>query len=293
MGHYDPEGGPERMNHLLVLQSDFGLSDGAVAAMEGVALSVDPSLRLYNLTHDIPPFDTYEASYRLLQAVPYWPEGSVFVSVVDPGVGSARKSCAAKTVSGQYILTPDNGSLSHIDRVIGIESIREISKEERRAGSQFTQTFHGRDIYAYTGARLAAGQITYEQIGPEYDPADIVKLEMPEASFENGIVTGTVETLDVRFGSLWTNIPAELFAKLGAKRRDLIDISIYNGDRKVHRSFVTFALTFADVEIGESLTYVNSMNHMAVAINQGSFADAYHIGTRNGWKITMKLADRQ
>ena len=278
------------MNHLLVLQSDFGLSDGAVAAMEGVALSVDPSLRLYSLTHEIPPFDTYEASYRLLQAVPYWPEGSVFVSVVDPGVGSARRSCVAKTVTGQYIVTPDNGSLSHIARVIGIEEVREISKDERRAGSQFTQTFHGRDVYAYIGARLAAGIRKFEDIGEAYDVKDVVMLEMPEAKFEDGVLTGTIETLDVRFGSLWTNISSELFAKLGAERKDLIDISIYNGDRKVHRSFVTYALTFADVEIGESLIYVNSMNHMAVAINQGSFADAYHIGTRNGWKITMKKA---
>ena len=278
------------MNHLLVLQSDFGLSDGAVAAMEGVALSVDPSLRLYSLTHEIPPFDTYEASYRLLQAVPYWPEGSVFVSVVDPGVGSARRSCVAKTVTGQYIVTPDNGSLSHIARVIGIEEVREISKDERRAGSQFTQTFHGRDVYAYIGARLAAGIRKFEEIGEAYDVKDVVMLEMPEAKFENGVLTGTIETLDVRFGSLWTNISSELFARLGAERKDLIDISIYNGDRKVHRSFVTYALTFADVEIGESLIYVNSMNHMAVAINQGSFADAYHIGIRNGWKITMKKA---
>lgn len=278
------------MNHLLVLQSDFGLSDGAVAAMEGVALSVDPSLRLYSLTHEIPPFDTYEASYRLLQAVPYWPEGSVFVSVVDPGVGSARRSCVAKTMTGQYIVTPDNGSLSHIARVIGIEEVREISKDERRAGSQFTQTFHGRDVYAYIGARLAAGIRKFEEIGELYDVKDVVMLEMPEAKFEDGVLTGTIETLDVRFGSLWTNISSELFAQLGAERKDLIDISIYNGDRKVHRSFVTYALTFADVEIGESLIYVNSMNHMAVAINQGSFADAYHIGTRNGWKITMKKA---
>ena len=278
------------MNHLLVLQSDFGLSDGAVAAMEGVALSVDPSLRLYSLTHEIPPFDTYEASYRLLQAVPYWPEGSVFVSVVDPGVGSARRSCVAKTVTGQYIVTPDNGSLSHIARVIGIEEVRKISKDERRAGSQFTQTFHGRDVYAYIGARLAAGIRKFEEIGEAYDVKDVVMLEMPEAKFEDGVLTGTIETLDVRFGSLWTNISSELFAKLGAERKDLIDISIYNGDRKVHRSFVTYALTFADVEIGESLIYVNSMNHMAVAINQGSFADAYHIGTRNGWKITIKKA---
>ena len=280
------------MKHLLVLQSDFGLSDGAVAAMEGVALSVDHQLRIYNLTHDIPPFDIYEASYRLLQAVPFWPEGSVFVSVVDPGVGSKRRSCTVKTKSGQYIVSPDNGTLSHIAHVIGIESIREISKDERRNGKIFSQTFHGRDIYAYVGAQLAAGIKAFEEIGPEYSPDDVVFLEIPEAEFDGTMITGTIETLDVRFGSLWTNITAEQFLKLNVNYGNLIDISVYHGERKVHRSFITYAGTFADVEIGESLIYVNSMNHMAVAINQGSFADAYHIGTRGSWRITMKPAGR-
>ena len=278
------------MNGLLVLQSDFGLSDGAVAAMEGVALSVDPSIRIYSLTHDIPPFDTYEASYRLLQAVPFWPRESVFVMVVDPGVGSSRKSLVALTKSGQYIVTPDNGSLTHIDRVIGLDTVRMISKQERRGSSLSSETFHGRDIYAYTGARLAAGIRTFEEIGPIVPIEDIIRLDIPEPYLADDMITGTIETLDVRFGSLWTNISADLFYQLKPKHHDTIDITIWNGSRKMHRSFVTYGTTFADVEIGESLVYVNSMNHMAVAINQGSFADAYHIGTRGDWKITMKVA---
>lgn len=280
------------MKHLLVLQSDFGLSDGAVAAMEGVALSVDPSLRIYSLTHDIPPYDTYEASYRLLQAVPFWPEGSVFVSVVDPGVGSARRSCAALTANGQIIVSPDNGTLSHLAKVIGIRAIREVGEDVRRIGSQYSQTFHGRDIYAYLGALLASGKRSFEDVGPEYPAEEIVRLAIPEAAVSDGEIIGTIETLDVRFGSLWTNISSEVFQNLGVNYGDLIDLSIYSGSRKVHRSFINYARTFADVEVGESLVYVNSMNHMAVAINQGSFADAYHIGTRGDWKITMKPADR-
>ncbi len=280
------------MKHLLVLQSDFGLSDGAVAAMEGVALSVDPSLRIYSLTHDIPPYDTYEASYRLLQAVPFWPEGSVFVSVVDPGVGSARRSCAALTANGQIIVSPDNGTLSHLAKVIGIRAIREVGEDVRRIGSQYSQTFHGRDIYAYLGALLASGKRSFEDVGPEYPAEEIVRLAIPEAAVSDGEIIGTIETLDVRFGSLWTNISSEVFQNLGVNYGDLIDLSIFSGSRKVHRSFITYARTFADVEVGESLVYVNSMNHMAVAINQGSFAGAYHIGTRGDWKITMKPADR-
>ena len=278
------------MNHLLVLQSDFGLSDGAVAAMEGVVLSVDPSLRIYSLTHDIPPYDTYEASYRLLQAVPFWPKGSVFVSVVDPGVGSARRSCVARTSNGQMIVSPDNGTLSHLAKVIGIQEIREIAEDVRRIGSQYSQTFHGRDIYSYVGAQIASGKRTFEEVGPEYPVEEIVKLDIPEPAVSEGEITGTIETLDVRFGSLWTNISSDLFQKIHAHYGDLIDLSIYNGSRKVHRSFMTYAETFASVEVGESLIYVNSMNHMAVAINQGSFANAYHIGTRGDWRITMKLA---
>ena len=154
------------VNHLLVLQSDFGLVDGAVAAMTGVALCVDPSLRIYDLTHNIPPFDVYEASFRLLQAVPYWPEGTVFVSVVDPGVGSKRRSVVARTRSNHYIVTPDNGTLTHLGDVIGIEEIREISEETgRRKKDAASNTFHGRDVYAYTGALLASGKIPFEKIG--------------------------------------------------------------------------------------------------------------------------------
>ena len=134
------------MNGLLVMQSDFGLSDGAVSAMCGVVLSVDDKLRIYHLTHDIPPFDTFEASYRLMQAVPFWPEGTVFVTVVDPGVGSSRKNIVAKTKRGQYIVTPDNGSLSHISRAVGIESVRVISERiGRRQNSEQSYTFLGRD----------------------------------------------------------------------------------------------------------------------------------------------------
>ena len=102
------------MNKTLVFQSDFGLVDGAVSAMEGVALQVDPELKLHHLTHDITPYNIFEGSYRLFQTVNYWPEGTVFVSVVDPGVGTNSKSVVAKTKTGQYIVTPDNGTLTHL-----------------------------------------------------------------------------------------------------------------------------------------------------------------------------------
>ena len=114
------------MNNLLVFQTDFGLDDGAISAMEGVSFGVSQSLNIRHLTHNIPQYNIFDASYRLFQALGYWPEGPVFVSVVDPGVGSARKSVVAKTKTGQYIVTPDNGTLTHINKFVGIEEVREI-----------------------------------------------------------------------------------------------------------------------------------------------------------------------
>ncbi len=276
------------VNGLLVLQSDFGLVDGAVAAMIGVALSVDENLKIYNLTHEIPPFDTFEASYRLLQAVPYWPEGTVFVSVIDPGVGSSRSSLVAKTSRGQYIVTPDNGSLSHVARVLGFTEVREISEEVgRRKSAGHSQTFHGRDIYSYTGALLASGQVSFEEIGKVVPMENIILLEDMYPQIEADKITGTIETLDVRFGSLWTNISLEDFQKLEIQQGEPVDVSIYKENIRLYHSFVPYGLTFADVEIGEPLVYLNSMDHIGIAINQGNFARAYNIGTRRPWRVVL------
>lgn len=277
------------MNKLLVLQSDFGLSDGAVAAMYGVALSVDDSLRIFNLTHDIPPFDTYEASYRLFQAVPYWPAGTVFVTVVDPGVGSDRRNLAAMTKKGHCIITPDNGSLSHISRSLGIESVREISEAVgRRKDSEDSYTFHGRDIFGYTGALLASGKITYEQTGPEIPVSDIVIFEGMYPEVTKDSIFGTIETLDVRFGSLWTNIPRQAFEEMNVMPGEYLDVTITYGKTTKYHSFIPFMHTFADVETGECLLYVNSIGYIGIAINQGDFAGAYHIGTRLPWHVSIK-----
>lgn len=281
------------MHNQLVLQTDFGLADGAVSAMYGVAYSVCPELRISNLTHDIPQYNTWEASYRLIQTVTYWPAGTVFVSVVDPGVGSARRSVAVRTVSGQIILTPDNGTLTHVKRMCGIAEARVIDETTNRLpNSGESYTFHGRDIYAYTGAKLAAGIIDFSDVGPELDPAEIVELPIIEATFNGEIAEGTIDVLDVRFGSLWTNIPRELFLKTGIRYGQRVEITIENGTRVLYRNILIYARSFADVYVGEPLVYANSLDNMAVAINQGSFANAYNIGTGTNWKIQMRKAPR-
>ncbi len=276
------------MNQFLVFQSDFGLVDGAVSAMKGVAYKVAPELIVSDVTHDITPYNVFEASYRLFQTVDYWPLGTVFVSVVDPGVGSSRKSVVAKTRKGQYIVTPNNGTLTHLNEFVGIEEIREIEERANRLkNSELSYTFHGRDVYAYTGARLASGTITYEEVGPKLDLSEVVSLELHGASRDDTSVTGQIDILDVRFGSLWTSIPYEMFQSLGFEFGDYVEVRIFNNKSLVYVNRIVYGRSFADVMVGMPILYMNSVNHMALAINQGSFAKAYNIGVGSPWTITF------
>ena len=272
----------------LVFQTDFGLVDGAVSAMYGVAYTVNSALRIHDLTHDITPFNIWEASYRLIQTINYWPENTVFVSVVDPGVGSNRKSIVAKTNSGRYIVTPDNGTLTHVIRLEGIASVREIDETVNRLPSSGeSYTFHGRDVYAYTGAKLASGVISFEGVGPELPVGSLTSLPIVEPYIDGNAACGTIDVLDVRFGSLWTNIPRTLFLETGINYGDRVSITIENDTRCVYRNIILYTKSFADVYIGEALAYVNSLDCVAIAINQGSFARAYNIGTGNSWRIRI------
>ena len=280
-------------NNLLVLQSDFGLVDGAVSAMVGVALEESPTLKIHHLTHDITPYNIFEGSYRLFQTVNYWPEGTTFVSVVDPGVGSKRKSVVAKTVQNQYIVTPNNGTLSFIKKHVGIVAIREISEvENRRKNTEHSYTFHGRDVYAYTWAKLASGHITFEEVGPELDTEDIMEIPVVETTIGNDFVSGAIDILDVRFGSLWTSIRREEFYTLSPEFGDRFEVTIYNNDMLVYQNQVTYGKSFADVRIGQPILYINSLYRVGLAINQGSFAKAYNVGVGAQWSIEIKRIEK-
>ncbi|MBF8970877.1 MULTISPECIES: S-adenosyl-l-methionine hydroxide adenosyltransferase family protein [unclassified Streptococcus] len=275
------------MDRLLVLQSDFGLVDGAVSAMIGVALEEARDLNIHHLTHDITPYHIEEASYRLFQTIDYWPEGTTFVSVVDPGVGSKRKSVVALTKRNQYIVTPDNGTLSYIkDEVVAVREISEVSN--RRANTEHSYTFHGRDVYAYTGAKLASGHITFEEVGPELSVEHIVEIPVVKTTHGPDWVQGVVDILDVRFGSLWTSIKREDFQKLEPDFGDRFEVTIYNNDMLVYQNQVVYGKSFADVRIGQPVLYVNSVYRLGLAINQGSFSKAYNVGVGPQWSIQLK-----
>ena len=272
----------------LVFQSDFGLKDGAVAAMKGVAVSVAPDLFIYDITHEIPPYNIWEAALRLEQSAVYWPAGTVFVSVVDPGVGSDRRSVVLKTHSGHYFVSPDNGTLTFVAESLGIESVREIDEGSNRlAGSGRSYTFHGRDVYAYTGARLAAGVIDFEQVGKDLGQ-ELYRIPYQPAVYEEGILRGGITILDVQYGNAWTNIGRELLEQMKLEPGGQVRVKIFQQGALVQDTEMPFANTFADVAVGQSLLYLNSLGNVALAVNQGSFAEQFRVGSGPGWIIELE-----
>ena len=279
--------------YTLVLQSDFGLVDGAVSAMHGVAKQVCQDLEVASITHDIPVYDIWSASYRLIQTIYYWPLGTVFVSVVDPGVGSHRRSIAIKTKAGQFVITPDNGTLSHLAHFDMIEEVRVIDEvKSRLPHSQESHTFHGRDIYAYNGARLASGQVSFEELGSAVDVSTIECLEVKDPVLTDKGIEGSIDILDIRFGSLWTNISLDLLKEANIGNNDWLFVGIEYHGKRVYQNVMPFARSFAQVEIGQPLVYVNSLTNLGVAVNQDSFSKLYKIGYGKGWTIHIqKVSD--
>jgi len=272
----------------LVFQTDFGLKDGAVACMKGVAFGVDPNLKMFDVTHEIPNYNIWEAAYQLKQTAPFWPPGTVFVSVVDPGVGTERQSIVAKTKTGHYFVTPDNGTLTFIAEDLGLAEVRQIDENVNRlAGSEKSYTFHGRDVYAYTGARLAAGVIMFEQVGPRLEP-QAVMIPYEKARFENGVVHGNIPILDVQYGNIWTNIDEDTFKKLGVEYGATVLVQIKNAGRLIYTGRMPFARTFGEVAIGKPLLYINSLLNVSFAVNQGSFAKIHRVGSGSTWQVTIQ-----
>lgn len=277
----------------LVIQTDFGTKDGAVAAMKGVAVGVSPRLAIYDLSHENTPFDVWEAAYRLKQTASYWPAGTVFVSVIDPGVGTERKSVVLKTKSGHFFVGPDNGTWTLVAEELGIEGVREIDEaRNRRKASEKSYTFHGRDVYVFTGAKLAAGVMRFEDVGPELE-AKVVEIAYEKARREGGALVGTIPYLDFQFGNVWTNLGEALWAELGVKPGERVKVTIARGGERVYEGEMPYARTFGDVPEGEPLVYLNSLLNVSFALNMENFAERHGIGCGAEWSVRVeKVATR-
>ena len=253
----------------VVFMTDFGVVDDSVALCKGVMYSITPNLRIVDLTHQVNAFSIRDGARFLFGATPYFPAGTVFVVVVDPGVGSARKALVVKSKRGQFFVLPDNGLMTMVEDRDGIDSIREITNPNWMVGAKISSTFHGRDIFSPVGAHIARGD-DWTQVGPLVK--ELVRLDLKPATVDDKGVTGEVIALDGPYGNLITNISADDFAKLGYERGDTLKVTIAG-----HEVEMPFVRTFSDVPLKHPLLFIDSRGRASFALNQSSFAAGYGI----------------
>ena len=261
------EEGPSRPT--IVFMTDFGTANDAVAICKAVILGIEPDARIMDITHQVTPFSIEEGSRFLAGVTPYYPSCTVFLVVVDPGVGTSRKAVIVKSKKGQYFVLPDNGIITPVTDRDGLEGAHEITNTAWMIGDNISSTFHGRDIFSPAAAHLAAGE-DWTLAGPEV--GDLVRLSPRTATVEANGITGTVIGLDDPFGSLITDIEGVDFKKLGYQVGDKVTL-------KVDKTQYTFPFekTFMGVPVGQPLVYIDSRGRVGIAVNQGDFSKKYHV----------------
>jgi len=253
----------------IVFMTDFGTANDAVAICRAVIYSIAPEVRVTDITHQVTPFSIEEASRFLYGVTPYYPAGTVFLVVVDPGVGTSRKAIAVKSKKGQYFILPDNGVITPVLDRDGLESAREINNQHWMIQAPLSSTFHGRDIFSPAAAHLAGGW-EFELVGPPVQ--ELVRLSSKSAVMSEKGIDGDVIGLDDPYGSLITDIPGDDFKKLGYNVGDKVSVQI---NKKVVA--LPYARTFMDVPVGESLLYIDSRGRVGIAINQGNYSRKFNV----------------
>ena len=255
----------------IVFMTDFGTVDDSVPICKGVMYSVMPRVRIVDLSHQVTPFSILDGARFLFGTTPYYPAGTIFTVVIDPGVGSTRKAVVIQSKRGQFFVLPDNGLITLVADRDGLEAAREITNPDWMIGKALSSTFHGRDIFSPAGAHLARGD-DWTQVGPAMDVKSLVRLDLQVPRLDAQGLHGEIIATDGPFGNLVTNVDAEDFLKLGYQRGQNVPITI--GDKKLDLPFVR---TFSDVPLKKPLIYIDSRGRFGLAVNQGSFAATYGI----------------
>jgi S-adenosylmethionine hydrolase len=253
----------------IVFMTDFGTANDAVAICRAVIVGIAPDARLMDITHQVTPFQIEEASRFLAGVTPYYPAGTVFLVVVDPGVGTSRKAVVVKSKKGQYFVLPDNGIISPVIDRDGLEAAREITNPSWMIQAAVSSTFHGRDIFSPTAAHLAAGW-DFNLVGPEV--RELVRLTPKSSTTTEKGIDGDIIGLDDPYGSLITDIPGDEFKKLGYGLGDKVQVQI---DKKP--VIVPYVKTFMDVPVGDSLLYIDSRGRVGIANNEGNYSKKFNI----------------
>jgi hypothetical protein len=250
---------------VIALLTDFGTCDHYAGALKGVALGICPDVTLVDISHEIPPHDVLAGALELSAVYRYFPAGTIFLVVVDPGVGSARHGIAAEAGEFRFV-APDNGVLTAVLAEHPRHKVVELS-ERRYARPTVSRTFEGRDRFAPAAAWLAKG-IELTALGRPV--AEIQRLAIPQPRIQAGRIDGEVLRVD-RFGNLITNIDRKTFERLaGAPGTPDIPIEVHAGGRQVSK----VVSTYADVAPGEICALFGSTDHLEIAANGASAAAA-------------------
>ena len=254
---------------LIVFMTDYGAVDDAVAICKGVIKTLAPEAEIIDLTHQVTPYSISEGARLLGRTSQYYPAGTIFLAVVDPGVGTSRRSIILRTKRGQLFVLPDNGLITLVVDRDGIDGIREITNPKWGLAQSSSSTFHGRDIYSPAAAHLQRGD-DWTDAGPELK--SVTRLDIPRVTVDTSGIEGQVVGLDGPFGNLVTNIEGPELAKLGYHVGDVVRVRLAGSEYSV-----PFVATFGKVPVGKPLLYIDSRGLASLAINQGNFASKYGI----------------
>jgi len=264
----------------VVFLSDFGTGDEAVAAVKGVMLGIDPRLQVIDLTHQVHPYAIADGARLLADTAPFYPKGTVFLAVIDPGVGGTRKPMVARSSRGQWFVLPDNGLITMVAERDGLESAREITNPAWLRDPAVSSTFHGRDVFGPVAAHLARGD-NWTEVGPVI--AEPVRLPLRPATVDAQGLHGQVIAIDGPYGNLITDVDAATFAQLGYVPGDKVRIRL--AGRTID---VPLAHTFSDVPHGTPLLFIDSRGHLGLALNKDSFARRYKVTVPGALAIPRK-----
>jgi S-adenosylmethionine hydrolase len=254
---------------IIVFMTDFGTANDAAAICRAVMVSIAPQARIMDITHQVTPYSIEEAARFLAAVSPYYPAGTVFVAVIDPGVGTSRKAIIVKSKKGQYFVVPDNGLITPVVDRDGLEAAREITNQNWMIQAPISSTFHGRDIFSPVGAHLAAGW-DFNLVGPVVP--QLVRLTVKTPTVTDKGVAGDIFALDDPFGSLISDISGEDFKNLGYNLGDKVRVEL---NKKL--VVLPYVKTFMDVPVGDSLLFIDSRDRVSIAVNQANYSKKFNI----------------
>jgi S-adenosylmethionine hydrolase len=264
---------------VITFLTDFGLQDDFVGTCHGVMARIAPDARVIDVTHGIPPQAILQGALVLRSTTKYMPVG-VHLAVVDPGVGSRRRPIAVRTSDGRSFVGPDNGLLMLAADELGVDAAHELADERYRL-PDISRTFHARDIFSPAAAHLAAG-VPIEQLGPAVDPAELVRVAVPDPSVGKSQISATVVGVD-RYGNVATNMRDDHVMSLGVERGGRVEVRL-----TFERYFAVLAETFADVPAGELILYEDSYGLVTLAISNGNAARLTGVGVGDELRIAVE-----